>query len=88
MVQSRRSTVGSGQVGALVICVCPLFDHHVLYLTINIYVLIGLGWTLIIIAGAALGWYGPVASVLLHNLGTLVVMVNAGRLLRFDETGR
>lgn len=56
--------------------------------TININVLIGLGWTLIIIAGAALGWYGPVASVLLHNLGTLVVMVNAGRLLRFDETGR
>jgi cation transport ATPase len=56
--------------------------------TININVLIGLGWTFIIIAGAALGWYGPVASVLLHNLGTLVVMVNAGRLLRFDETGR
>jgi P-type E1-E2 ATPase len=56
--------------------------------TININVLIGLGWTVVIIAGAAMGWYGPVASVLLHNLGTLAVMVNAGRLLRFDETGR
>lgn len=50
--------------------------------------LIGLAWTVVIIAGAAMGWYGPVASVLLHNLGTLAVMVNAGRLLRFDETGR
>jgi heavy metal translocating P-type ATPase len=56
--------------------------------TINLNVLIGLGWTLLIIAGAAIGWYGPVAAVLLHNLGTLAVMVNAGRLLRFDETGR
>ncbi len=56
--------------------------------TININVLIGLGWTVVIIAGAAIGWYGPVAAVLLHNLGTLAVMINAGRLLRFDETGR
>jgi cation transport ATPase len=56
--------------------------------TINLNVLIGLGWTFVIIAGAALGFYGPVAAVLLHNLGTLAVMVNAGRLLRFDETGR
>ncbi len=56
--------------------------------TININVLIGLGWTILIIAGATIGWYGPVAAVLLHNLGTLAVMVNAGRLLRFDETGR
>lgn len=56
--------------------------------TINLNVLIGLGWTLVIIAGAALGLYGPVATVLLHNVGTLAVMVNAGRLLRFDETGR
>jgi hypothetical protein len=29
-----------------------------------------------------------VAAVMLHNLGTLAVMANAGRLLRFDETGR
>lgn len=55
--------------------------------TINLNVAIGLGWTLMIIAGATLGLYGAVAAVLLHNLGTLAVMANAGRLLRFDETG-
>ena len=56
--------------------------------TINVNVLIGLGWTFAIIAGAACGFYGPVATVLLHNLGTLAVMANAGRLLRFDELQR
>ncbi len=56
--------------------------------TININVLIGLGWTIVIIAGAALKLYGPIAAVMLHNLGTLAVMANAGRLLRFDESGR
>jgi Cd2+/Zn2+-exporting ATPase len=55
--------------------------------TINLNVAIGLGWTLAIIGGAALGLFGPVAAVLLHNLGTLAVMANAGRLLKFDETG-
>ena len=54
--------------------------------TINLNVAIGLGWTLAIIAGAAADLYGPVASVMLHNLGTLAVMANAGRLLKFDET--
>ena len=54
--------------------------------TINLNVAIGLGWTLAIIGGAALGLFGPVAAVLLHNLGTLAVMANAGRLLKFDET--
>ncbi len=56
--------------------------------TINVNVLIGLGWTFAIIAGATAGLFGPVAAVMLHNLGTLAVMANAGRLLRFDETGR
>ena len=56
--------------------------------TINVNVLIGLGWTIVIIAGAAMKLYGPVAAVMLHNLGTLAVMANAGRLLRFDESGR
>jgi Zn2+/Cd2+-exporting ATPase len=56
--------------------------------TININVLIGLGWTLLIIAGAALNFYGAITAVLLHNLGTLAVMANAGRLLRFDESRR
>lgn len=54
--------------------------------TINLNVAIGLGWTFIIIALAAMSWIGPVAAVLLHNLGTLAVMANAGRLLKFNET--
>jgi Cd2+/Zn2+-exporting ATPase len=53
--------------------------------TIHVNVAIGLGWTVAIVAGAAAGLYGPVAAVLLHNLGTLVVMANAGRLLRFSD---
>jgi heavy metal translocating P-type ATPase len=56
--------------------------------TINVNVLIGLGWTFVIIAGATMNLYGPVAAVMLHNLGTLAVMANAGRLLRFDESGK
>jgi heavy metal translocating P-type ATPase len=54
--------------------------------TVNLNVGIGLGWTFGVIALAAGGLIGPVAAVMLHNLGTLAVMANAGRLLRFDET--
>lgn len=54
--------------------------------TIAVNVGIGLGWTLAVVALAALGLIGPVAAILIHNLGTLAVMANAGRLLRFDET--
>ena len=53
--------------------------------TIAVNVGIGLGWTALIIAGAAAGLYGPAAAAVLHNIGTLIVMANAGRLLRFDE---
>jgi Cd2+/Zn2+-exporting ATPase len=53
--------------------------------TIAINVMIGLAWTLLIITGAACGLFGPVVAVVLHNVGTLIVMANAGRLLRFDE---
>lgn len=45
---------------------------------------IGLAWTVAVIALAALGVIGAVASAILHNVGTLVVIVNAGRLLRRD----
>jgi Cd2+/Zn2+-exporting ATPase len=55
--------------------------------TVNLNVGIGLGWTFGVIGLAAAGWIGPVAAVLLHNAGTFAVMANAGRLLRFDETG-
>jgi heavy metal translocating P-type ATPase len=56
--------------------------------TINVNVALGLGWTLLVIVGAALGFYGAFAAALLHNLGTLAVMANAGRLLKFDELRR
>ena len=51
-------------------------------------VIIGLGWTFLIVVGAAFGLLGAAgASVaaLLHNLSTLIVLANAGRLLKFNE---
>lgn len=53
--------------------------------TATINAAIGLGWTVGVIAFAALGFLGPVAVALLHNLGTFIVIANAGRLLRIDE---
>jgi len=47
-----------------------------------------LGWTLAIVAAAAFGWLGAAGAMiaaLLHNLSTLLVLGNAGRLLRFHE---
>jgi Zn2+/Cd2+-exporting ATPase len=55
--------------------------------TINTNVGIGLGWTAVVLAGGAAGLYGPLWAALLHNLGTLAVMANAGRLLRVDDRG-
>lgn len=56
--------------------------------TLQVNVFIGLGWTLAIVAMAAFGWLGAsgaVVAALLHNLSTLLVLGNAGRLLRFEE---
>lgn len=56
--------------------------------TLQVNVLIGLGWTLAIVAAAAfglLGAAGAMIAAILHNLSTLLVLGNAGRLLRFDE---
>jgi len=56
--------------------------------TLEVNVLIGLGWTLIIVAAAAFGLLGAAGAMIaavLHNLSTLLVLGNAGRLLRFDE---
>ncbi len=47
---------------------------------------IGLGWTALVMAGGITGAYGPLVAILLHNVGTLAVLANAGRLLSFDET--
>ena len=56
--------------------------------TLQVNVIIGLGWTLAIVAGAAFGWLGAAGAMIaavLHNLSTLLVLGNAGRLLRFHE---
>ncbi len=56
--------------------------------TLQVNVFIGLGWTLAIVAAAAFGWLGAAGAMiaaLLHNLSTLLVLGNAGCLLRFHE---
>lgn len=56
--------------------------------TLQVNVIIGLGWTLAIVAMAAfgvLGAAGAMIAAILHNLSTLLVLGNAGRLLRFHE---
>jgi Zn2+/Cd2+-exporting ATPase len=56
--------------------------------TIHANVAIGLGWTVLIVGFAAigvLGANGALIAAILHNVGTLVVIGNAGRLLKFDE---
>lgn len=59
--------------------------------TLQVNVVIGLGWTLAIIAAAAFGLLGAAGAMIaavLHNLSTLLVLGNAGRLLRFEEALR
>ena len=56
--------------------------------TLQVNVIIGLGLTLAIVAAAAFGWLGAAGAMIaavLHNLSTLLVLGNAGRLLRFHE---
>jgi heavy metal translocating P-type ATPase len=53
--------------------------------TATINAAIGLLWTVEIIALAALGLLGAVWVAILHNVGTFIVIANAGRLLRIDE---
>jgi Zn2+/Cd2+-exporting ATPase len=57
--------------------------------TIHVNVAMGLGWTVLLVAAAASGVLGPEGAVIaavVHNVGTLAGMANAGRLLLFDET--
>jgi P-type E1-E2 ATPase len=56
--------------------------------TILVNVGLGLGWTVLLIglaAAGALGTKGPLVAAILHNVGTLAVMLNAGRLLEFHD---
>jgi cation transport ATPase len=51
-------------------------------------VIIGLGWTIAIIGLASLGFLGVAGAVIaaiLHNVSTLLVLANAGRILRYEE---
>ena len=57
--------------------------------TIYVNVALGLGWTIVIVGCAAagvLGASGALIAAIMHNISTLLVMGNAGRLLRFQET--
>ena len=56
--------------------------------TIHANVALGLGWTVVLVSAAASGMLGASGAVLvavLHNLGTVAVMANAGRLLQFQD---
>lgn len=56
--------------------------------TIYVNVGVGLGWMIAIIALAGtgvLGNGGPLIAAVMHNVSTLAVMGNAGRLLKFQE---
>jgi cation transport ATPase len=47
-----------------------------------------LGWTVVVIGIAAAGIFGTsgaLVAAVLHNAGTLAVMANAGRLLKFQD---
>ncbi|MCS2169542.1 cadmium-translocating P-type ATPase [Scandinavium sp. TWS1a] len=57
--------------------------------TLQVNVIIGLGWTVLIVIAAALGMLGSsgaLIAAILHNLSTLLVLLNTGRLLQFNET--
>ena len=56
--------------------------------TIYTNVTIGLVWTLAIVVCAVTGVLGALAAALLQNLSSLIVMFNAGRLLKFQELAR
>ncbi len=53
--------------------------------TINMNVLLGGGYSVLMLTLAALGIINPISAALLHNLGSLFVIINSSRLLRFDS---
>ena len=57
--------------------------------TIHTNIAMGLGWTGVLIGLAAagvMGSEGAIIAAVVHNLSTFAGMINAGRLLQFDET--
>ncbi|WP_322044417.1 cation-translocating P-type ATPase [Paraburkholderia sp. J67] len=55
--------------------------------TAAVNAMIGVAWTAAVIAIAALGLASAVWIAVLHNIGTFIVLANAGRLLRIAEPG-
>ncbi|PXW23941.1 ATPase, P-type (transporting), HAD superfamily, subfamily IC/heavy metal translocating P-type ATPase [Paraburkholderia caballeronis] len=55
--------------------------------TATVNAIFGIAWTAAVIAVAALGVLGAVWIAVLHNIGTFIVLANAGRLLRVAEPG-
>jgi P-type E1-E2 ATPase len=56
--------------------------------TILVNVGLGMGWTVVVIAlaaGGVFGARGALVAAIAHNVGTLAVMLNAGRLLKFED---
>jgi P-type E1-E2 ATPase len=57
--------------------------------TLRVNVIIGISWTMAILVCATFGWLGSAGAMIaavLHNLSTFLVLGNAGRLLRFDDS--
>ena len=52
--------------------------------TASVNAALGLGWTVAVIGLAASGAVGAITAAILHNVGTFIVIANAGRMLRFD----
>jgi cation transport ATPase len=55
--------------------------------TIHENVGLALGSTLLMLALAAAGLVGPIAAAVVQNLGSVLVVLNSGRLLRFAPAG-
>ncbi|WP_433706222.1 heavy metal translocating P-type ATPase [Paraburkholderia sacchari] len=53
--------------------------------TATVNAVFGVAWTAAVIAIAAVGALDAVWIAVLHNIGTFIVLANAGRLLRFSE---
>lgn len=56
--------------------------------TLRVNVIIGLGWTVLIVITAAMGFLGAAGALIaaiLVNLSTLIVLLNTGRLLPFKN---
>ena len=53
--------------------------------TININVLVGGGFSIMMLAAAALGLVNPMVGALLHNGGAIFVVANSARLLTIED---